>query len=109
MEILKLLEKSNCGECGQGTCLAFAVAVSRGQKRFDNCIRLASDIIEQFGGEAGGLEVLRQDMDEPLEDMKRRLKDIDLFSAARRLGAKYSNGKLTFKVLGANNLIPGSN
>ena len=31
LEILKLLEKSNCRECGQATCLAFAAAVFKGQ------------------------------------------------------------------------------
>ena len=100
MEILKLLEKSNCGECGQGTCLAFAAAVSRGQKRLVECTRLDSDIIERFGGEAGEPAVSEPDIDEPLEEMKWRLKDIDLSLAAQRLGAKYSNGRLTVKVCG---------
>jgi hypothetical protein len=35
-----------------------------------------------------------------LEEMKTRLKEIDFSSAARRLGAKYSDGKLTIKVCG---------
>lgn len=100
MEILKLLEKSNCGECGQGTCLAFAAAVSRGQKRLDECTRLGSDVIEQFGGGTDAMAAPEQDFDEPLEEMKARLKDIDFSSAASRLGAGYSNGRLTVKVCG---------
>ena len=40
MEIFKLLDKSNCRECGEKTCLAFAGAVYRGQKKIDECPRL---------------------------------------------------------------------
>jgi hypothetical protein len=100
MEILKLLEKSNCGECGQGTCLAFAAAVSRGQKRLGECIRLPKDVIERFEGENGVPAISGQDMDEPLDKMKASLKDVDLSSAARRIGAKFSNDRLTVKVCG---------
>lgn len=100
MGILKLLEKSNCRECGLGTCLAFAAAVSRGQKRLDECTHLDSHIIEQFGGEAGESTAPGPNIDEPLEEMKEQLKDIDFASAAHRLGANYSDGRLTVKVCG---------
>ena len=33
MEIFKLLDKSNCRECGEKTCLAFAGAVYQGRKK----------------------------------------------------------------------------
>ena len=31
IQIFKLLPKTNCGECGSPTCLAFAMALGRGQ------------------------------------------------------------------------------
>jgi len=37
MEILKILKKTNCSECNEKTCLAFAAAVARGQKSLDEC------------------------------------------------------------------------
>jgi ArsR family metal-binding transcriptional regulator len=49
MEIFKLLDKSNCRECRETTCLAFAAAVFKGQKQLDECPHLESDIVEQFG------------------------------------------------------------
>ncbi len=31
IQIFKLLPKTNCGECGSPTCLAFAMALAAGQ------------------------------------------------------------------------------
>ena len=55
IEILKLLPKSNCKECGQPTCMVFAALVTEGAKGADDCPplddenkeRLAS-YLEQF-------------------------------------------------------------
>ena len=37
MEILKLLPKTNCQECGQPTCMVFATQVAEGAKGPENC------------------------------------------------------------------------
>ncbi len=37
IEILKLLPKSNCRECGEPTCMVFAARVAEGAKGADNC------------------------------------------------------------------------
>jgi ArsR family metal-binding transcriptional regulator len=36
-EILKLLPKTNCKECGQPTCMVFAAQVAEGAKGLDDC------------------------------------------------------------------------
>ena len=36
-EILKLLPKTNCRECGSPTCMAFAAALSKGESTLDRC------------------------------------------------------------------------
>ena len=100
MEIFKLLEKSNCRECSERTCLAFAAAVFRGQKQLDDCPRLESDIIERFGGKTGSQKTIEQELDEAVAQLKRKIARIDLSSSAQRLGAKFSNDKLTIKILG---------
>ena len=100
MAILKLLDKSNCGECGYPTCLAFAGAVFKGQKQLNLCSHLDSDVIDRFGEETQDLANLEPDLDNPLEELKRRLTNIDLSSSAQRLGAKFKNDKLTIKVCG---------
>ena len=37
LEILRLLPKTNCGECGQPTCMVFASRVADGDKGPDDC------------------------------------------------------------------------
>jgi ArsR family metal-binding transcriptional regulator len=36
-DILKLLPKTNCGECGQPTCMVFASLLAQGVKGADDC------------------------------------------------------------------------
>ncbi len=100
IEILKLFDKSNCRECGYATCLAFASAVFKGQKPLAECPHLKKDVIDEFGGEARKINTVESNPDEPSKDLKKRLRTIDLASAARRVGAEFSNGKLTLKVCG---------
>jgi ArsR family metal-binding transcriptional regulator len=37
LEILRLLPKNNCGECGQPTCMVFASQVAEGGRDADDC------------------------------------------------------------------------
>lgn len=100
IEILKLLDKSNCKACGYTTCLAFASAVFKGQKSLAECPHLERDVIEEIEGESEGSARVDPSLEEPLEELKKRLKMVDLAAAAERLGAKYSDNKLTLKVCG---------
>ena len=40
IDILKLLPKDNCQECGHPTCLVFATQVSEGAQGYDDCPKL---------------------------------------------------------------------
>jgi Domain of unknown function (DUF3786)/Putative Fe-S cluster len=100
MEIFKLLEKSNCKKCNEKTCLAFSVAVFKGQKQLDECPHLESDIIERFGGRIDKKATPEQEVDESVEQLKRKITTINLTASAQRLGASFSNNKLTIKTLG---------
>jgi hypothetical protein len=102
VEILKLLDKSNCRECKKPTCLAFAAAVFSGQSQLSECPKLDSVIIERYGVKTAGQQSIQQQMEESLAQLKQMIGAIDLSSAARRLGADYSDGKLTLQCLGKN-------
>ena len=102
MEIFKLLDKSNCKECNKPTCLAFAAAVFQGQKRLDECPHLDSKIIKRYGVKAGNQVTRAQERDETIEQLKRKITSINLSSSAQRLGAIFSDEKLTIKILGKN-------
>ena len=45
-DILKILPKTNCRECGYSTCMAFAAALIKGKVGADKCPSLASPISE---------------------------------------------------------------
>jgi hypothetical protein len=100
MEIFKLLDKSNCRKCNELTCLAFAAAVFKGQKQLAECPNLESEIIERYGGKAANQMTLAQEQNESIEQLKRKISTIDLASSAQRLGANFSDEKLTIKCLG---------
>lgn len=100
MEILKLLDKSNCRECNEATCLAFAAAVFKGDRQLDECPHLESDIIERFGGKTEKRTTIEQNLDEAVDQLKRRIATVDLSSSAQTLGAHFSGNKLTIKVFG---------
>lgn len=50
VEILQLLDKSNCRECGLATCLVFALAVFKGEKNLGDCPKLDPEIAKAYGG-----------------------------------------------------------
>ena len=44
LEILKLLPKTNCRECGQPTCMVFAALAAQGVKDEEDCPTLTEDM-----------------------------------------------------------------
>jgi len=102
VEILKLLNKSNCKACDEPTCLAFAAAVFNGKRDLAGCPHLESDIIERFEGNVQIRKNPEKDQEESLRRLKRKVASINLSSASQRLGAKFSDGKLTIRICGKN-------
>jgi len=100
MEIFKLLDKSNCRECNEATCLAFAAAVFKGQKQLDACPHLSSEIIERYDGKAAAHMTFEQEREQAVEQLKREIAFIDFSLSAEKLGASFSDDKLTIKCLG---------
>jgi len=43
LEILKLLPKTNCRECGEPTCMVFAARVAEGAKGLERCVPLTEE------------------------------------------------------------------
>jgi hypothetical protein len=100
MEIFKLLDKSNCRECGEKTCLAFAGAVFQGHRKLDECPKLDKTVIDQFSQGTPAGNALEANRDAFLQLAKETLSDVNLSSAADRVGGQFENGKLTVKILG---------
>lgn len=99
-EIFKLLEKSNCGNCGEKTCLAFAGAVFKGQRRLTECPRLDPGVAERYAADTGTGSAPEAEGAAHFEKLRAEVQGSDLAAAAVRIGARYEDGRLTLKVLG---------
>jgi len=100
LDILEILEKSNCRECGEATCLAFASAVFRGQRKLQECPRLDKAAIESFSKNAGKRSGVKVPGEAYLNRLKGEVKIIDLITAAQRTGGRMIGDRLVIKVLG---------
>jgi hypothetical protein len=99
-EIFNLLEKSNCGNCGEKTCLAFAGAVHRGLRRLEDCPRLNRNMIERISAGPGLSSAPDAEGVAHFEKLRSDVAALDLSAAARRTGGRFAAGKLTLKILG---------
>ena len=102
LEIFKLLEKSNCRECGQATCLAFAGLVFKGDKKLNMCPRLDPETAAQYGDATSTRQAVDSDAEKDFRRLKAKISEVDLEEAARRISAEYKQGWLTVKVMGKN-------
>jgi hypothetical protein len=100
MDILKILKKTNCGDCLLPTCLAFAAAVFKGEKRLDGCPHLESSEIDRFEVNNADSRTLERELERTLAQLREAIKAVDLSSSAERLGASYADNALTIKCLG---------
>jgi Domain of unknown function (DUF3786)/Putative Fe-S cluster len=100
MEIFKLLPGSNCKKCLIPTCLAFAVAAFKGDRRLRECPYLDSSVSEQHEEQSPHWMIMEQEYQKALEPLKREVATIDFASSAGRLGAALSGDKLVIRSLG---------
>ncbi|GAB4341548.1 MAG: acetyl-CoA decarbonylase/synthase complex subunit gamma [Desulfobulbaceae bacterium] len=49
IQILKMLPKTNCGDCGIPTCLAFAMKVAAGQAEIEQCPHVSEEAKQTIG------------------------------------------------------------
>lgn len=52
IQIFKLLPKTNCGECGVPTCLAFAMNLAAGKAELEKCPYVSEDAKEKLASES---------------------------------------------------------
>lgn len=101
MEVFKLLAKTNCRRCNKPTCLAFAAAVFQGQIALRECPFINEDMLKTYGSKKMTYEsTSEQGYIKVMDQLKDRIKQIDLKSRAQMLGGRYSNGRLILKIFG---------
>lgn len=102
MEIFTVLDKSNCRECGEKTCLAFAGAVFTGRKSIEACpvLSAADKARLAMQNDANSKDRDENQGEEYLEHLKTKLASLNFDEAAKRCGGSCKKGWLSAKVLG---------
>lgn len=100
MDIFKLLDGSNCRDCGEKTCLAFAAAVFKGKRLLSDCTHLDPQFIKTLAGDIPKAQSVEEDMAEKMAALREKIKTIDLSKAAARVGGQFADGRLSLRILG---------
>ena len=110
LEFVALTPKSNCGRCGHPTCLAFAVAVTKGGTAASGCPfidldKLPPELDRDRGGK--GLQAVDRGQEERdmalVAHLKSKVQALDFSRLAHRLGAQWTQDRpdeLCFSYLG---------
>jgi hypothetical protein len=102
MDVMKILPKTNCRQCGQATCLAFAVAVIKGDKKLADCPPLDRDIVDAYQPKTNNRPSVEDDAQKAYEAMQRQIQAMDILADAEKYGATVSEDQLVIKCLGKN-------
>lgn len=92
IHLYKLTPKTNCGECGFLTCLAFATQTVVGLADIDACAYLDQDALKPLRAKLdeqhkSGIGVKREGFEKALEYLRGRLQECDLQGVASSIGA----------------------
>ena len=100
IDVLQATDRSNCGECGLPTCMAFAVQVAQGKRAAGDCPRIAPEV-------AARIDDRRQTASDPaaeaaaaLAPLKSRIAALDFAASAERLGGELRDDRLVVRMLG---------
>ena len=116
LDFLRATPRTNCGACGHLTCLAFAVAVTKGGADPALCPHLApSGLVEARLNEPGeGLAQVERGQDERdmalVAHLRAKVQCLDYPAIAPRLGAEFQPGPppaLHFRYLGRRVVLSG--
>lgn len=100
LEVYKLLAKTNCKECGEKTCLAFAGAVYTGDKELFRCPYVGDEQIERYGGDVRGDNPVEKEFLNVINNLKDKLSDLDFHERAERVGGHCHEDRITLPIMG---------
>lgn len=99
LEIYKLLDRSNCRECGFKTCSAFVHAVMNGGAKIGACTHLDRETVKELEK-----KIIVRDIEKEyanaLGPLKKEIQNVDFKAVAKKLGARLDGKKLCINSLG---------
>lgn len=105
LEIYKLLPQSNCRQCYLPSCLAFATAVFRGEKKLADCPFLSAETAAQGDEAVGSRNSMDSNMEEVYARLRKEVAGIDLAGRAVAVGGRMVDGRLAVTCLGKDFLV----
>jgi hypothetical protein len=105
LDVYSLLPKTNCRDCGVTTCMAFAAAVIKQEKRLADCPFLDTDTLARYDGQVERQINIETIQEGSLKDLQWKISGIDLATRAERLGARSIGETLVVKCLGRDFLV----
>ncbi|MHB8845734.1 MAG: DUF3786 domain-containing protein [Nitrospirota bacterium] len=100
LELYKRLPRTNCGDCGMASCLAFAAAVIREEKRLPDCPHLGRDAAAALEGRIRKQVNIESIREEQLIELKKKICTVDILSRAAKLGGTANGKTIVIKCLG---------
>ena len=100
MEVLALLDKSNCRKCGEKTCMAFAAAVLTGKRMLSKCPVVSPEDCARYGEQTARKNYLEEESEKVFSEMREALADIDYEKRAEQIGGTYRDGRIGLKIMG---------
>ncbi len=100
MEVFNLLDKNNCRECGEKTCMSFAASVFMGAKQLWQCPTISQETIAGYGVQEKRQHGAEDDFNQRVARLKTGLRSMDLAARAESIGADYEQDKISLKIMG---------
>ncbi len=91
IEIYKKLPGTNCGECGDATCMAFALRVNSAQKKLSECPHIEQKGEEPIDNES--VVTMENNYKRVSKELEEEIKHVDLKVAAAAIGGNYISGE----------------
>jgi hypothetical protein len=99
--LYKHLPRTNCGLCGAKQCMAFAVALAKGEADPDECPTLSDEVRRELRGGSGQGD-WRESL---LGELRKEVAALRLADVAAGLGAGLKDGSLSIRCLGRDFLM----
>ena len=100
LEVFKVLPKTNCRECGETTCLAFAGSVFTGKTGLSSCPVIADDVLQRFGSDKSDINPIEEESSAVREKLLTQLLALDMHERARSIRAECKDDTITIPILG---------
>ena len=89
IDTYKKLPGTNCGECGEATCMAFALRVKSAQRKLSECPYVKHEDDESVGQES--VVTMENNYKRVSMELEEEVKQVDLKEAAAAIGGDYEN------------------